>query len=444
MALFGRGRATGGPGDDAALVFAPDSVSWLLNIRGTDIPKLPVVQSMALLETDGRVTLLVDPRRIPAGFAAHVGEGVTVQAEEEAAAVLGGFRGRTVLADPDTANAWSQLALERGGATLQAGGDPVLLPKACKNAVEIRGMRNAHIRDAVAEIRFLAWLDAEVAAGRLYTENELAERLHLDPMALRDKNDSHPARREERKRTAAAFGWSSRTAAGQGPRLGAGPVTALADGARAAQMLADRLAKNRRHLSKWAKREGVTCWRWYDRDIPDVPVTVPALDSTMCDGSTVDVQTAQLANQVVNAPGTALLVKMICDEKFDREFVILCAPDGTKVITQNVTPEDAPLGTAPVIEAWTLAGTAYTGDISLLTDCGAEKIDVTSAEWFCASGVPISRTDFWDVFSTPRALIGSLWQDVSGAVVPAPAAGSYVVGDCSCVSVPQGILVSWG
>ena len=51
-------------------------------------------------------------------------------------------------------------------------------------------------------------------------------------------------------------------------------MTALADGARAAQMLADRLAKNRRHLSKWAKREGVTCWRWYDRDIPDVPVTV--------------------------------------------------------------------------------------------------------------------------------------------------------------------------
>ncbi len=50
--------------------------------------------------------------------------------------------------------------------------------------------------------------------------DELAERLHLDPMALRDKNDSHPARREERKRTAAAFGWSSRTAAGQGPRLG--------------------------------------------------------------------------------------------------------------------------------------------------------------------------------------------------------------------------------
>ncbi|MBL9045329.1 MAG: xanthine dehydrogenase family protein molybdopterin-binding subunit [Myxococcales bacterium] len=50
--------------------------------------------------------------------------------------------------------------------------------------------------------------------------DELAERLHVDPLTLRDLNDSHPARREERKRTAASFGWSSRTPTGQGPRLG--------------------------------------------------------------------------------------------------------------------------------------------------------------------------------------------------------------------------------
>lgn len=43
---------------------------------------------------------------------------------------------------------------------------------------------------------------------------------------------------------------------------------------RAAEMLAGRLAKNRRHLGRWARREGVGCWRVYDRDIPDVPVTI--------------------------------------------------------------------------------------------------------------------------------------------------------------------------
>lgn len=50
--------------------------------------------------------------------------------------------------------------------------------------------------------------------------DELAERLRMDPLALRDKNDPHPARKEERKRLAEAFGWNKRTAAGQGPRAG--------------------------------------------------------------------------------------------------------------------------------------------------------------------------------------------------------------------------------
>ncbi len=171
------GKSIAAKGAAAALVFAPDSVSWLLNIRGTDIPKLPVVQSLALLSADGALTLLVHPGRIPPGFAEHVGAGVRVVPEADTAAELASWAGRTVLADPESANAWTQLTLERAGATLLAGQDPVLLAKACKNEVEIAGSQRAHVRDAVAEIRFLAWLDAEVAAARLHDEAELAERL---------------------------------------------------------------------------------------------------------------------------------------------------------------------------------------------------------------------------------------------------------------------------
>ena len=162
---------------DAALIFAPDSVSWLLNIRGRDIPQLPVVQAFALLSATGAVTLFVNPGRVPEGFSAHVGENVTVRTESEASEVLSSFDGKRVLADPDTANAWTQLMLQSGGATLVAGEDPVLIPKACKNAVELSGTRSAHSRDAVAETRFLAWLDAEVAAGRLHDEAILADKL---------------------------------------------------------------------------------------------------------------------------------------------------------------------------------------------------------------------------------------------------------------------------
>ncbi len=164
-------------GASAALIFAADSVAWLLNIRGRDIPSLPLVLGFALLHGDGRLDFFTNPDKIPEGFEAHVGEGVSVFPETEAPAAFKALAGQTVMADPATANAWCQLELERAGATLLAADDPVLMPKACKNAVEVQGMRDAHVRDGVAEVKFLAWLDAEVTAGRLHSESELADKL---------------------------------------------------------------------------------------------------------------------------------------------------------------------------------------------------------------------------------------------------------------------------
>jgi Xaa-Pro aminopeptidase len=162
---------------DAALVFAPESVSWLLNLRGRDIPRQPVLLGFALVEASGETHLAVDPRRIPAGFADHVGDGVQLVDERDAERLLRRFAGRRVLADPDDANAWTQLTLLDSGAELREGQDPVLTPKACKNPVEMAGARAAHRRDGVAVVRFLAWLDAEVGAGRLHDEGSLADQL---------------------------------------------------------------------------------------------------------------------------------------------------------------------------------------------------------------------------------------------------------------------------
>jgi Xaa-Pro aminopeptidase len=148
-----------------------------LNLRGRDIPSLPLVLGFALLYSDSRMVFFTNPDKIPEGFDAHVGEGVEVLPEAEARSAFEALSGHKILADPETANAWCQLTLQRAGAQLIVGHDPVSLPKACKNTVEVQGMRESHIRDGVAEVRFLAWLDAEVAAGNLHTEAELADRL---------------------------------------------------------------------------------------------------------------------------------------------------------------------------------------------------------------------------------------------------------------------------
>ncbi|MEM7691285.1 MAG: aminopeptidase P family protein, partial [Pseudomonadota bacterium] len=166
-------------GADAALLFAPDSVSWILNLRGADVPCVPVLLSMAMLEADGSLHLLVDPDRVPEGFAAHVGDDVFLVAACEAEEFLSAWDGKTVLADPSTANAWSQLTLEAGGALLLAASDPVIEQKACKNPTEILGTRSAHKRDALAVIRFLAWLDRNLrdASAAPLSEALLADRL---------------------------------------------------------------------------------------------------------------------------------------------------------------------------------------------------------------------------------------------------------------------------
>jgi Xaa-Pro aminopeptidase len=137
-----------------------------------------VVLGYSLLYADGRLQFFTDPAKIPAGFEAHVGPGVEVFPEAEAAERFGALKGKKVLADPATANAWCQLTLQRAGAELVAADDPVIVPKACKNAAEISGMQNAHLRDAVAVTRFLAWLDNEIAAGKLHSEAELSDRLY--------------------------------------------------------------------------------------------------------------------------------------------------------------------------------------------------------------------------------------------------------------------------
>jgi len=164
-------------GAEVALVFAADSLAWLLNIRGQDVPCLPVVLGFGLLHSDGRLQFFTDPLKIPDGFDAHVGEGVEVYPESAAEKAFEALAGKKVLADPATSNAWCQLNLKAMGAELIAEDDPVIVAKACKNQAEITGMRNAHIRDGLAMVRFLAWLDHEVADGQLYSEGELSDRL---------------------------------------------------------------------------------------------------------------------------------------------------------------------------------------------------------------------------------------------------------------------------
>ncbi|HEY1962458.1 MAG TPA: M24 family metallopeptidase, partial [Rhizomicrobium sp.] len=89
---------------------------------------------------------------------------------------LDSLGGKTVIADPTWTAAAAFDRLEKAGAKIKRLSDPCQLPKACKNAVEIEGARQAHIRDGAALTRFLAWMAREAPNGHL-TEIQAAEAL---------------------------------------------------------------------------------------------------------------------------------------------------------------------------------------------------------------------------------------------------------------------------
>ncbi|HEY1299837.1 MAG TPA: aminopeptidase P family protein [Stellaceae bacterium] len=157
------GRALAEAGAAAAVLTMPESIAWLLNIRGGDVPHTPLPLSFAILRADRRVALFIDRRKLAPGLDRHLGNEVAVAAPETLGPALDALaaEGGRVQVDPATAAAWIFARLEAAQAKLLQAADPCLLPKACKNPVEIDGTRAAHRRDGAALTRFLAWLARE-------------------------------------------------------------------------------------------------------------------------------------------------------------------------------------------------------------------------------------------------------------------------------------------
>jgi Xaa-Pro aminopeptidase len=161
---------------DAAVITLADSVCWLLNIRGSDVPHTPFVLAFAILNSDATVDLFLDKSRCGGDVIAHLGKGVRLHPPATFGAALDGLKEKKILADPASAAAAILDRLQRVGAAIRREPDPCQLPKACKNPAEIEGMRQAHIRDGAAMANFLCWLEGAAAGGAL-TEIAAAEAL---------------------------------------------------------------------------------------------------------------------------------------------------------------------------------------------------------------------------------------------------------------------------
>src|SRR6266852_2557182 len=163
------GRALAEDGAAAAVLTSTESIAWLLNIRGGDVPHTPLPLSFAILRQDSSVTLFIDRRKLAPGLDRHLGDSVTIETPDRLGSALDQLAaaGAPVQVDPATAASWVFDRLEQAGARIHRAADPCMLPKACKNPVELDGTRAAHRRDGAAVTRFLAWLAREAPIGGL-------------------------------------------------------------------------------------------------------------------------------------------------------------------------------------------------------------------------------------------------------------------------------------
>ncbi len=171
----------------AAVLTLPDSIAWLLNIRGSDIARTPVPLVFAILGADRRVTLFAEPAQCDDALRATLGPEVTIAPRADLGAALDALRGR-VSVDKATAPVWVSDRLTGAGAEVVWAQDPCILPKACKTGAEIEGARVAHLRDGAAMVAFLAWLERTAPDGGL-TEIDVVTRLEAiraETGALRD------------------------------------------------------------------------------------------------------------------------------------------------------------------------------------------------------------------------------------------------------------------
>lgn len=164
-------------GADCTILSALDEVAWTFNIRGTDVAYNPVVISYAFVSEKESV-LFVNPKKIPAEIAEHLKkEGVTLADYGMLATFLSRLPERTrVFIDSKRTNVAIYNALPKSSILIE-GISPANHLKSIKNEAEIKGFRNAVLKDGIAMTKFYFWLEKKLKAGEKVTELSAAAKL---------------------------------------------------------------------------------------------------------------------------------------------------------------------------------------------------------------------------------------------------------------------------
>ncbi|MFV0431237.1 MAG: M24 family metallopeptidase [Alphaproteobacteria bacterium] len=157
---------------DGYIITQPENIAWLLNIRGCDIEHTPIPLSFAIVWQNDKVDWYVDERRLTAEVKKDLAPSIRFHLPQH---IYEADFSNKKMGYNKTTTSVALLSLLGENATAFA--DPSLLPKAQKNTTEQEGMKQAHLIDGAAMIRFLTWLQKEVPQAHV-SEVSAAQKLN--------------------------------------------------------------------------------------------------------------------------------------------------------------------------------------------------------------------------------------------------------------------------
>ena len=159
---------------DGMLMAALDDIAWTLNLRGTDVHCSPLFVSYLLISSTA-VTLYINKEKLTPEVVAYLrGEGIGVDAYENVQRGLKDYFEYNILLDPDEVNYTLFNTVTREVIEAES---PVKRMKTIKNDTEIAGFKQAMLKDGIAMVKFLYWLDKQLSEGETLTEISVSDEL---------------------------------------------------------------------------------------------------------------------------------------------------------------------------------------------------------------------------------------------------------------------------
>ncbi len=162
-------------GCDIHIITMLDAIAWLFNLRGKDVEFNPVFIAYAIVSKHG-AQLFTKEEKITDEVRQHLGRSVEIHDYSLFKQRLAEWNKENIKVwlDGAATNYWIVSALQK--CVIFDALSPVISFKAVKNSAELKGFFDCHVRDGVAMVKYLHWLEKAVIKGGV-TEKSSAEKL---------------------------------------------------------------------------------------------------------------------------------------------------------------------------------------------------------------------------------------------------------------------------